>query len=89
MQIRAKCGPKLENLSCQYEAKCKKNLRTETRSIIAIKNVNMRLITYVYFVVNPVIFLNICNFKQDRQCMYNVTMRRVRVTIFAVKKQKI
>jgi len=27
------------------------------------------------------------NEKQDRQCTYNVTMRRVRATIFAVKKQ--
>jgi len=25
--------------------------------------------------------------KQDRQCTYNVTMRRVRVTIVAVEKQ--
>ena len=27
------------------------------------------------------------NFKQDMQCMYNVTLRRVRVTIVAVGKQ--
>ena len=27
------------------------------------------------------------DYKQDRQCMYNVTMRRVRITIVAVEKQ--
>jgi hypothetical protein len=27
------------------------------------------------------------NIKQDRQCTYNVTLRRVRVTIVAVEKQ--
>jgi hypothetical protein len=27
--------------------------------------------------------------KQDRQCTYNVAMRRVRVTIFAVEKQEV
>jgi hypothetical protein len=26
-------------------------------------------------------------FKKDKQCTYNVTLRRVRATIFAVEKQ--
>jgi hypothetical protein len=33
-------------------------------------------------------FLGVCKFRQDRQCTYNVTLWRVRVTIVAVENKK-
>jgi hypothetical protein len=50
---------------------------------------------YIYRIVTNLLECNVtnvlivieCGKKQDRQCTYNVILRRVRLTIFAVEKQ--
>jgi hypothetical protein len=42
---------------------------------------------YIYNNFNKAINISEINYEQDRQCTYNVTLRRVRVTIVAMEKQ--